>query len=86
MDNILDWMKLGANIIGGCCQIGPDMIKKISMKITLTMFEAVQARQEEEQRNQNPDHEWPSISERLKKPAEDRSKQKGKTTSENERY
>ena len=23
------WMELGANVIGGCCEIGPDVIRKL---------------------------------------------------------
>ena len=64
-------MKLGANIIGGCCQIGPNITKLISEKITMQMFGAVQARYEEDERNTNPEDEWSSVLQRLEKPNED---------------
>lgn len=38
------WMALGANIIGGCCTVGPDLIRNLSQEIAVNMFEAVQKR------------------------------------------
>jgi hypothetical protein len=71
LDNIGMWMKLGTNIIGGCCQIGPKITKLISEKITMEMYGVLQARQEEDEKNTNPDEEWSSVLQRLEKPHED---------------
>ena len=78
LENVGTRMKLGANIIGGCCQIGPEIIKQISEKITLQMYDAVQAREEEAERTRNPDEKWSSVLERLEKPHEDTLKKKQK--------
>ena len=67
-------MKLGANIIGGCCQIGPNITKRISEKVTIEMYDALQARSEEEEKNTNPEDEWTSVLQRLEKPHEDLKK------------
>ena len=79
LDNIDDWMKLGANIIGGCCQIGPEIIKQVCERVLLGMYDAVQAREEEAERTRNPEEEWSSVLERLKKPPEDNFKKKSNT-------
>ena len=67
-------MQLGANIIGGCCQIGPKITKLISEKVTMEMYGALQARNEEEEKNTNPEDEWTSVLQRLEKPHEDLKK------------
>ena len=85
LQNIGTWMKLGANIIGGCCQIGPEIIKQISDKITLEMYDAVQARGEAEG-ERNPDEKWSSVLERLEKSHEDNLIKKKRTVDdENDR-
>ena len=84
LENIGLWMRLGANIIGGCCQIGPEMIRRISKTITLEMFDTLQARMREEEQNSNPDEEWSSVLQRLEKPSDDRVK-RGKNNEEEER-
>lgn len=74
LENIGIWMKLGANIIGGCCQIGPKITKLISEKVTMEMYGALQARYEEEEKNTNPEDEWSSVLQRLEKPHDDLKK------------
>lgn len=76
LENIALWIKLGANIIGGCCQVGPEITKLISNKINLEMFDAIQARHEEESKNTNPNEEWSSVLERLEKPRDTNRKDK----------
>ena len=77
-------MKLGANIIGGCCQIGPEITKLIKRKITMEMFAAIQYRQVEDEKpeNINPENEWSSVLKRLEKPSES-SRKKRKEVEEN---
>ena len=84
LDNIGTWMKLGANIIGGCCQIGPEITKLIKRKITMEMFAAIQCRQVEDEKpeNINPENEWSSVLKRLEKPSES-SRKKRKEAEEN---
>ena len=83
IDNIGNWMKLGTNIIGGCCQVGPDIIRRICTTMMLEMYDAVQARMIEEQQDSNPDEEWSSVLKRLEKPSEN---DRRKDRTEDERF
>ena len=38
---VLDWVKLGATIVGGCCEVGPEHIKEIANKLTSAGYEIV---------------------------------------------
>ena len=71
-------MKLGTNIIGGCCQVGPEIINRICKTMMVEMYDAVQTRILEEERDSNPDEEWPAVLKRLEKPSED-DRRKAKT-------
>ena len=77
-------MKLGTNIIGGCCQVGPEIINRICKTMMVEMYDAVQTRILEEERDSNPDEEWPAVLKRLEKPSED-DRKKAKTE-DDERY
>ena len=83
IDNIGNWMKLGTNIIGGCCQVGPDIIRRICTTMMLEMYDAVQARMIEEEQDSNPDEEWSSVLRRLEKPSENDQR---KNRTEDERF
>jgi len=78
IENIGHWMKLGTNIIGGCCQVGPEIINRICKTMMVEMYDAVQTRILEEERDSNPDEEWPAVLKRLEKPSED-DRRKAKT-------
>jgi hypothetical protein len=65
--NFQEWMCLGANIIGGCCRIGPDSISKISESIITNIFEAKRYREVEDKKTRSSSEEWSSVLERLKK-------------------
>ncbi len=38
------WMKLGANVVGGCCRVGPDMISRIRDKVRECTFDVFEYR------------------------------------------
>jgi len=60
-------MCLGANIIGGCCRIGPDSISKINESIITNIFEAKRHREVEDNKTRSTSEDWSSVLERLKK-------------------
>ena len=38
---VMDWVNLGATIVGGCCEVGPDHIKLIAQKLNQSGFKIV---------------------------------------------
>ena len=44
LDQVRKWIGLGANVIGGCCEVGPDDIRRIADKVTLELFDALEDR------------------------------------------
>ena len=62
-----EWMCLGANVIGGCCRVGPDTIEKISDAIITNIFEATRFRESEAKKSRSTDDDWTSVLDRLKK-------------------
>ena len=44
LEQIRKWIGLGANVIGGCCEVGPDDIRRIADKVTLELFDALEDR------------------------------------------
>jgi hypothetical protein len=62
-------MCLGANIIGGCCRVGPDVIQKISETMTANLFEARRFRESEAKKFRSTSEDWSAVLDRLKKPS-----------------
>ena len=60
-------MCLGANVIGGCCRVGPETISKISDAIIANIFEATRFRESEAKKSRSTDEDWTSVPDRLKK-------------------
>jgi hypothetical protein len=60
-------MCLGANIIGGCCRVGPDTIEKISETIITNLFEVTRFRESEAKKLRSTSDDWASVLDRLKK-------------------
>jgi len=76
LDNLKLWMSLGANVIGGCCEIGPEDIKVIGEKVFLEVFDAMEERAKMEAAGRNDRDDWVRIQERLKKPSYEELKKK----------
>ena len=58
-------MKLGANIIGGCCTVGPELIAKIRLKIEACFFRVMAHR--DENAAPDPNRSWAEVEKSLKK-------------------
>jgi len=76
LDQIRKWIGLGANVIGGCCEVGPDDIRRIADKVTLELFDALEDRAKMEDETRNTRDDWAEIEARLKKPSYDELKKK----------
>ena len=66
--NIKGWMELGANVIGGCCRVGPELIEQIHEEIILNSHEVSLKRCQETRDNKQPLETWSYIENSLKKP------------------
>lgn len=66
LDRVEEWMKLGANLIGGCCTVGPDLISKIRLKIDECFFRVMKHR-DERVTTADPDQSWAAIEKSLKR-------------------
>lgn len=62
-------MNLGANIIGGCCRIGPTIINEINKLILTNLFDARRFRDAEAKKTRSTDEDWSAVLDRLKKPS-----------------
>ena len=60
LSSIKDWLRLGANIIGGCCRVDPGMIAKIKDKVQEELWEALEYRQQHEEKAPGR-NDWASI-------------------------
>ena len=60
-------MCLGANIIGGCCRVGPDAIQTISDKIVTSILDVKRTREADAKKARATNEDWSSVLERLKK-------------------
>jgi hypothetical protein len=60
-------MCLGANVIGGCCRVGPDTIGRISNAIITNIFDTTRYRESEAKKFRSTDDDWTSVLDRLKK-------------------
>ena len=76
LDNVKSWMSLGANVIGGCCEITPADIRQISDRVFADVFDAMEDRAKLESATRNTRDDWDRIQERLKKPSYEELKQK----------
>ena len=38
---VMEWVNLGATIVGGCCEVGPDHIKLIAQKLNKSGYNIV---------------------------------------------
>jgi homocysteine S-methyltransferase len=69
VSHIREWMLLGANGIGGCCKVGPDVIDQISNEIILNMCDVANHRLNLERESGDPRQHWANVQKRLKKPS-----------------
>ena len=66
--NIKEWMELGANLIGGCCRVGPELIEQIHEEIVLNAHEVSLKRCHERRDNKLPIETWKYVENALQKP------------------
>lgn len=57
MKHIPDWLRLGANVIGGCCRVSPEMISKIRDKVEDVLLDSLEQRA----KSVNLSKEWEEI-------------------------
>jgi len=76
LDNVRTWITLGANVIGGCCEVSPSDIRQIADKVFTELFDALEDRAEIQDRTRDNRDEWAQVQERLKKPSYDDLKKK----------
>ena len=76
LDNVRTWISLGANVIGGCCEIGPSDIRQIADTVSLELFDALEDRADIEDKTRNTRDDWAQVQERLKKPSYEELKRK----------
>lgn len=74
--HVKEWMELGANVIGGCCKIGPDMIRRINEEITSNLYGVNKLRLKESRDNKRPIDDWAYVEKKLKRPIHEELKQR----------
>ena len=65
--NIPEWMELGANIIGGCCRVGPALIQQIKEEIVFHSYEISLKRCQNSEKQ--PLETWSYVQKTLTKPS-----------------
>ncbi len=76
LSHVKDWMILGANVIGGCCRIGPDVIKQIKNCILQHVYDVMKIRLEQVRADKRPIDQWSFHEKKLKKPPYEEQKKR----------
>ena len=70
LSEIPNWLDLGANVIGGCCRVGPPMIRKIKDVVLNHLSQNLSTAK----RDHSPDLEWSGIERQLRAKTEKKEK------------
>jgi len=76
LDQVREWMSLGANVIGGGDGVPPIGIAAISQRVFMEVFDAMEERAQLEDKDRNTRDDWAQVDERLKKQPYDELKAK----------
>ena len=82
ISHVKEWMILGANAIGGCCRVGPRLVKEIKEEIIKNTFEVQKIRLEQSRKDRRPIDQWSYYEKKLKKPSYDEQKKRNAATKE----
>ena len=72
--NIPEWMELGANIIGGCCRVGPELIRQIKEEIVFHSYDISLKRCQNSEKQ--PLETWSYVQKTLTKPSYEEMKER----------
>ena len=74
--HIREWMILGANVIGGCCRVGPPKIQLIKKEIMNNIYEVTKLRLEQSRKEKRPIDQWSFDEKCLRRPPYEEQKRR----------